>query len=45
MVSFLASDDLLGRDTGFEGIDKSATYIEQQFKEFGIFTIALMGQW
>lgn len=36
IVSFLASDDLKGRETGSEGIDKSATYIEQKFKEYGL---------
>jgi hypothetical protein len=36
MVSFLASDDLLGRDTGSDGIDRSATYIEEQFKSYGV---------
>ena len=35
-VTFLASDNLLGRDTGSEGIDEAATYIEKQFKSFGI---------
>jgi Zn-dependent M28 family amino/carboxypeptidase len=35
-VSFLASDEILGRITGSEGIDKSATFIENQFKSFGI---------
>jgi len=28
MVSFLASDDIKGRDTGSEGIAEAATYIE-----------------
>ena len=36
IVSYLASDDLLGRITGSEGIEKSATYIETQFKSYGI---------
>ena len=36
VVSFLASDDLKGRDTGSEGIDEAATYIEKQFKDFGV---------
>ena len=35
-VSFLASDDLLGRDTGTEGIDEAATYIEKQFKKMNL---------
>lgn len=33
IVSFLASDDLKGRDTGFEGIEKAAIYIENIFKQ------------
>ena len=36
IVSFLASDDLNGRDTGSEGIDKAATYIETAFKKYGL---------
>ncbi|APY00999.1 M28 family metallopeptidase [Lacinutrix venerupis] len=36
IVSFLASDDLNGRDTGSEGIDKAATYIETAFKDYGL---------
>jgi len=36
IVSFLASDDIKGRKTGTEGIEKSAVYIESQFKEFGV---------
>lgn len=36
MVSFLASDDLKGRDTGSEGISTAATYIENEFKALGI---------
>lgn len=35
-VAFLASDKLLGRNTGSQGIDKSATYLEGQFKSFGL---------
>lgn len=35
-VSYLASDSIKGRETGSEGIDNSATYIENKFKEFGI---------
>ena len=35
-VAFLASDDLLGRDTGSEGIEEAATYLEKQFKSFGL---------
>jgi hypothetical protein len=36
IVSYLASDEILGRLAGSEGIEKSATYIEDQFKSFGI---------
>ncbi|OUR91349.1 peptidase M28 [Flavobacteriales bacterium 34_180_T64] len=36
MVKFLASDDIQGRRAGSEGIDKAATYIENQFKFFGV---------
>jgi Zn-dependent M28 family amino/carboxypeptidase len=32
MVSYLASDELKGRDTGSEGIDKAALFIEEAFK-------------
>ena len=32
MVSYLASDALVGRDTGSEGIDKAAIYIANYFK-------------
>ncbi|WP_452227892.1 MULTISPECIES: M28 family peptidase [unclassified Lacinutrix] len=35
-VTYLASDALKGRDTGSEGIDEAATYIENQFKIFGV---------
>lgn len=35
-LEFLASDDLKGRATGSEGIDKAATYIEEVFKENNI---------
>ncbi len=35
-VSYLASDDLKGRNTGSEGIDAAATYIEKQFKDLGV---------
>ena len=35
-VSFLASDDLQGRYAGSKGIDKAATYIENQFKSYGV---------
>ena len=36
IVSFLASDDLKGRDTGSPGINKAANFIEDKFKDFGI---------
>jgi len=36
IVSYLASDELQGRHVGSEGIDKAATYIESQFKDFGV---------
>ena len=32
IVSYLASDELAGRDTGGDGIDKAATYIETYFR-------------
>lgn len=36
MVSYLASDDLEGRYTGSEGIEKAADYIESKFKSFDV---------
>lgn len=36
MVNFLASDELKGRHTGSEGIELAASYIESQFKTFGV---------
>ncbi len=36
VISFLASDDLGGRDTGSEGLEKAAEFIEKEFKEYGI---------
>lgn len=36
MMAFLASDDLKGRDTGSEGIEKAAQYIEEHFQQYGI---------
>ncbi|MFD0989943.1 M28 family peptidase [Mariniflexile jejuense] len=36
IVSFLASDELQGRDTGSEGIEKAAIYIENSFKQNNI---------
>ncbi|RLD29669.1 MAG: peptidase M28 [Bacteroidetes bacterium] len=35
-VTYLASDDLKGRETGTIGIDKAATYIENQLRNFGV---------
>lgn len=35
-VAFLASDDLKGRDTGSEGIEKAAAYLSERFQELGI---------
>jgi len=34
MVTFLASDELQGRHAGSEGIEKAASYIENQFKAY-----------
>lgn len=36
MISFLASDELMGRMTGSDGIEKAASYIENQFKVYGV---------
>ncbi|MFD2726731.1 M28 family metallopeptidase [Hyunsoonleella rubra] len=36
IVGYLASDNLKGRNTGTDGIDKSATYIETRFKAYGV---------
>jgi len=36
IVSFLASDELKGRDTGSEGINEAANYIENKFKSYGL---------
>ncbi|WP_366512784.1 hypothetical protein [Kordia sp.] len=36
IVTYLASDELEGRDTGSEGIEKAATYIENYFKDLGV---------
>lgn len=36
IVTFLASDDLNGRDTGSEGINEAANYIETKFKAYGL---------
>ena len=35
-VAFLASDDLKGRNTGTEGIETSASYVEKQLKSYGL---------
>lgn len=35
-VEFLSADEIQGRATGSEGIEKSAIYIENKFKQFGI---------
>ena len=35
-MAFLASDDLKGRDTGSEGIEMAARYIEDHFKSYGV---------
>lgn len=36
IVTYLASDDRQGRNTGSEGIDQSATYIENELKSYGV---------
>ncbi|MCO5725183.1 M20/M25/M40 family metallo-hydrolase [Robiginitalea marina] len=36
MMHFLASDELQGRDTGSEGIERAAAYLEAKMREFGI---------
>lgn len=36
MVTYLASDDLAGRNTGTEGIDASASFIEKELKSYGV---------
>ncbi|PKR82109.1 peptidase M28 [Brumimicrobium salinarum] len=35
-VAYLASDELTGRDTGTEGINKAATYFSNEFKNYGV---------
>lgn len=35
-LDYLSSDELAGRETGSEGIEKAAAYIEEHFKEVGI---------
>ncbi len=36
LMNFLASDELQGRDSGSEGIEKAAQLIEKRFKENGV---------
>ena len=36
IMTFLASDELKGRDTGSEGLEKAAVFVENQFKKYGI---------
>ncbi|MEW7292244.1 M20/M25/M40 family metallo-hydrolase [Aquimarina sp. 2304DJ70-9] len=36
ILSFLASDELKGRDTGSKGLEKAAKFIEGEFKKYGI---------
>ena len=36
IVTYLASDELQGRNTGTEGIDKAATYIENKLKSYNV---------
>lgn len=36
IVSYLSSDELQGRNTGSKGIENAATYIENQFKSYGV---------
>lgn len=36
MVTYLASDELKGRDKGSEGIEKAAEYLENQFKSYKV---------
>ncbi len=35
-IEYLASDELLGRDTGSEGIQKAADYLSNEFAELGL---------
>lgn len=35
-VEYLTSDKLMGRDTGSEGIEEAATYVETAFQNFGV---------
>lgn len=36
IIGFLASDELGGRDTGSEGLEKAAKFIEEEFKKYGV---------
>lgn len=36
MVTYLASDDLSGRNTGTEGIEEAATFVEIELKNYGV---------
>ncbi|RDY60639.1 M28 family metallopeptidase [Flagellimonas nanhaiensis] len=36
IMNYLASDDLKGRDSGSEGIEMAAIYIENYFKSYGV---------
>ncbi|WP_062062213.1 M20/M25/M40 family metallo-hydrolase [Aquimarina longa] len=36
IINFLASDELGGRDTGSEGLEKAAQFIEEEFKSYGV---------
>ena len=36
IVTYLASDDLLGRNTGTDGIEASAIFIEKELKSYGV---------
>ena len=35
-LDYLASDELLGRATGSQGIEDAAVFIEEKFKNFGL---------
>jgi hypothetical protein len=35
-VQYLSSDELMGRETGSEGIEKAAVYLAERFKQMGI---------
>ncbi|MDR5591710.1 M20/M25/M40 family metallo-hydrolase [Christiangramia sp. SM2212] len=35
-LTYLSSDELMGRKTGTEGIEDAAKFIEEKFKEFGV---------